>query len=237
MKKIIFVLLLTLGLILFQLVKKPISAQDSTDSSETVRQKVQEKVEQVLKSPRAYIGTITDKVESTIQIKNESGEIQQISVDASATEFVKASKGGTKDIKFTDLAIGDFIVAMGFSRIAGSGSAGKNESGVLDAKRILVTSPNDSSSRNAYIGIVSDVSKNTFTLKTLKEGKTITVKAAERARITINKDGQAVSTKFSDVKEENTAIVVGVLENDVLTARRIHVISVQDKSPSPTPKI
>lgn len=237
MKKIIFVLLLTLGLILFQLVKKPISAQDSTDSSETVRQKVQEKVEQVLKSPRAYIGTITDKVESTIQIKNESGEIQQISVDASATEFVKASKGGTKDIKFTDLAIGDFIVAMGFSRIAGSGSAGKNESGVLDAKRILVTSPNDSSSRNAYIGIVSDVSKNTFTLKTLKEGKTITVKAAERARITINKDGQAVSIKFSDVKEENTAIVVGVLENDVLTARRIHVISVQEKSPSPTPKI
>lgn len=237
MKKIIFVLLLTLGLILFQLVKKPISAQDSTDSSETVRQKVQEKVEQVLKSPRAYIGTITDKVESTIQIKNESGEIQQISVDASATEFVKASKGGTKDIKFTDLAIGDFIVAMGFSRIAGSGSAGKNESGVLDAKRILVTSPNDSSSRNAYIGIVSDVSKNTFTLKTLKEGKTITVKAAERARITINKDGQAVSIKFSDVKEENTAIVVGVLENDILTARRIHVISVREKSPSPTPKI
>ncbi len=237
MKKIIFVLLLTLGLILFQLVKKPISAQDSTDSSETVRQKVQEKVEQVLKSPRAYVGTVTDKVESTVQIKNESGEIQQISVNTGETEFIKVGKTSTKEVKFTDLAIGDFIVAMGFSRIAGSGSVGKNEGDVLDAKRILITAPNDTSNRNAFIGLVTDTAKNTFTIKTLRESKTLTIKPDAKARITTNKDGKVITIKFTDIEKGDKVVVVGILENDTLTARRIHVITATEKSPSPTPKI
>lgn len=68
----------------------------------------------------SYVGTITDISSGAIQIKSDKGGILQI---ATTSDTSYANK--------TDLAIGDYIVAMGFPAV----------NKVLDAKRILTTSP------------------------------------------------------------------------------------------------
>src|SRR3989344_60915 len=126
----------------------------ATDEGDPIREKVREKLEEVKKNPKAYIGTITDKLETSIQIKNALGEIQLISVDSENVDFVKTGKSQTT-IKYNDLAIGDFIIAMGFAT---------NSNGVLAAQRILVSPPFEQPNRSIIIGESDTLGKNTLNL-------------------------------------------------------------------------
>lgn len=97
---------------------------DASESADTIREKVQQKLNQTLHKPTAYIGTITDITDSTIQTKSDENGIEQISISDDT------SYGSDEE-----LAIGDFILAMGY--------LGNNK--VLDAKRIISaerTTPN-----------------------------------------------------------------------------------------------
>ena len=98
MKKTIVILSL---LLLGTLTAVATFAQEtSTDEANSVRDTVQRKVEEARTIPFAYIGTVTDIAEETIQInkyifseaKEDAGEIQQISVDEENTTFVKITK-------------------------------------------------------------------------------------------------------------------------------------------------
>jgi len=77
----------------------------------------------------SYVGTITDISFGAIQIKNDKGGILQLSTTID-TSYVNTLKKNIA-VKETDLAIGDYIVAMGFPAT----------NKVLDAKRILIASP------------------------------------------------------------------------------------------------
>ena len=112
----------------------PIYAQETaTDSSDNeIREKVQEKVEKVLNTPYFYMGTITDISEDTIQIdelllngSQTGSQIQLIATDDSTT-YAKILKTSS-NIDFDEIAIGDFVIAMGF----------KNGQDVIEAKRIM----------------------------------------------------------------------------------------------------
>jgi len=81
------------------------------------------------KKPTAYVGTITDISSGTIQIKDENGDIKQISL-LKDTKFINTLKKNI-EVKSTDLAIGDYIIAMGFV----------NGNKVLKTQRLLITSP------------------------------------------------------------------------------------------------
>lgn len=136
------------------------SAEVST-STDSVRQKVNEKISLIEKSPTAYIGTVTDITDSNIQIKDQNGEIQQIATDKDQTDYVK-NIDTAKTIESTDLAIGDFVIAMGL----------KNGNKVLDGKRIVVTEPFKSSTRTAIFGSITDITKKVVTLKDNSEKET-----------------------------------------------------------------
>jgi len=77
----------------------------------------------------AYLGVVTDIVDSTIQIKNLESEIKQISTENPQVSVVNTKGTNNKAVKLTDVAIGDFIVAMGSVK----------SNSVLSAERILVT--------------------------------------------------------------------------------------------------
>ncbi len=102
---------------------------ESSDSS-SIEEAVSEKIDRAKNMPKAYFGTITDISEGSIQIRSQEGEISQTAVNSETTyaNIVKA----TKEISFSDLAIGDFIVAMGLT----------DGNQILEAKRILVTTSN-----------------------------------------------------------------------------------------------
>jgi len=136
----------------------------ATDEADSVRLKVEEKLANALKNPKAYIGTITDISKSTYQLKNQSGEIEQLSFTEDTT-FVKIDKT-TKSITSDDVAIGDSIIAMGF----------KNGNEVLEAKRILVTELSENTNRNiSLVRIVKDSKASTLKLLDLEKDQIVYV--------------------------------------------------------------
>lgn len=140
----------------FQTKTVPTPASDAS-SEAGIRQKVEAKVADLLNKPKAYIGTVTDITDSTIQIKTMDGEIKQISTANDGVTVVKANPTA-KTVKLTDIAIGDFIVAMGYI----------NSSSVLSAQRILIVDPITEPKITALIGNISDIDKKTTIPKTIK---------------------------------------------------------------------
>lgn len=130
---------------------------NATDTSDTVREKVAQKLKEVSQKSVAYVGSVTDITDSTLQIKSyTSGDVKQISIDKDTTVFV-TDVTSKKTSTFEDLAIGDFIVAMGY----------ENGQQVLLAQRILITSPISQSKITVLDLLVSSIdSKTKLTGKT-----------------------------------------------------------------------
>ncbi len=63
----------------------PTFAQKISTDSTNLNDKVNQKLVEAKQSPKAYIGTVTDKTDGGLQIKSTNGEIQQISVSSSAS--------------------------------------------------------------------------------------------------------------------------------------------------------
>lgn len=205
----------------------------STESSNEIREKVQEKINQAQFQPRAYIGTVTDISESTLQINKftsakpqEAGsEIQQVSVNKDAV-FIQTGKTA-KTVKLSDLAIGDFIIAMGL----------KNGNAVLEASRILITNAIVPASRKAVFGLVKEAKKDSLIINLKQTGDEQTVKQAEKGFVFLVKDGKMTKIKFSDIDEEDTLMAVGITKN-YFEARTIFVISpaTAESNPTVTPR-
>ncbi|OGM76591.1 hypothetical protein A2210_01820 [Candidatus Woesebacteria bacterium RIFOXYA1_FULL_40_18] len=153
----------------------PTPASESSSATDSIRERVQQKVDEVLKKPKAFIGTITDISENTLQIKTATGEIKQSSTTPD-TVFVNSVKTA-KEVKLADLAIGDFVVAMGL----------KNGNEVLEAKRVLITSPVLEPKIKVSMGDGSEVTtaKNTlvFLFGDNKMTKTKTANLKDESRI------------------------------------------------------
>lgn len=217
MKKIIL-----LSLILVLVFRtNPSYAQDSTttpssqnvlNQEESIRNKVREKIEEIKRSPKAYIGTITDISKDSLQIRNMSGEIQLVSFNPDNTSFVQINKV-SKKASFGDLGIGDFTVAMGF----------KNETGVLDAKRVLITNPLKTLTRSVIFGEIVEIDKKTVKILT-KDQKQITLEFPKRWK----------GPEIKELEKSSKVIVVGELKENTLSLRTIVSIPVE---PSPTQTI
>ncbi|HTK03419.1 MAG TPA: hypothetical protein VL401_01465 [Alphaproteobacteria bacterium] len=138
--------------------------------------------EKIVSKPKAYIGTVTDITDSTIQIKI-GGEIKQIST----SDKVTVIKTGTtnKTVKLTDIAIGDFIVAMGYI----------NSSSVLNSQRILITDPITEPKIEAKMGTISDIDKKATLSKALKT-KLKTIKDDEEIVFVVSQEKDVLMLRF-----------------------------------------
>lgn len=181
--------------------------QEATDS---VRKRVQQKVEAALSKPKAYLGTVTDITENTIQIKSTKDEIQQVSVIADETDFIKIGK--TKEaVKYSDVAIGDNIIAMGFI----------NEDVVLDAKRVLLTQPAEPVTNKVIYGEVVEIDRKTVTLKVSDEGQW-TAKFGKKW----------VGPELNELSEGFRVVVAGVADKATLSVRTLFLIPEAAELPS-----
>lgn len=157
--------------------------------------------------PISYIGTVTDISNSVIQIKNDGGDIQQISPIQDAA-FIDLRNNNVKTIQAKDVAIGDFLVAMGT----------KDGNNILSSTRILVTDPLEISTRRAFFGTVSASDPSKLTLTNSKTSEAITVTPNAYLQIT------GGPTRFSGIEDGNTIIAVGEFTNGKLDARTIQVV-------------
>lgn len=166
---------------------------DATSSAETIREKVQQKLSATLNKPTAYIGTITDLTDTTIQVRSEGNGIQQISISDETTYSSDE-----------DLAIGDFIIAMGFV----------NSNKVLDTKRIVTSDDNSPNKTKALWATISTVKGKEVTF-TIPGG-------SEEFDITFPKTW--VGPDIDELSESENYILTGDLADSTLSLRSIFEI-------------
>lgn len=130
------------------------AVNNSTESANSVLDKVRQKVESIRKNPKAILGSVTNKTADTMQVQNINGKIELMSIG----EDIKVTRVGktSTNIKFSDVAIGDFVVGLGFS----SGN------GVLDAKKILITDPLTDPTRQIKFATISQIARKEITTTT-----------------------------------------------------------------------
>jgi hypothetical protein len=183
----------------FQLKTLPTGSPNGEASGTSdIRQKVAQDVANTISRPKAYIGTVTDITDSTIQIKTTASEIKQISVDSQATTVINSTGTATKQVKTTDVAIGDFIVAMGYV----------NTNSVLSAQRILITDPVTEPKINVSIAKVASVTRKVLTVNAVSDNSKDTVQPDVNTDIEAVKDGKSTPDKFSNITAGDVIIYV-----------------------------
>ncbi len=182
----------------FQLsqIPSPTPGNDSTESA--IRQKVAEKVAEALNKPKAYIGVITDIADSTIQIKTMESEIKQISTGEDGISVVNQKGTNNKAVKLSDVAIGDFIVAMGYI----------NSKSVLTAQRILIADPIEEPEIDLGFGTVTDTSKKSVIVTGIKSNEAVTVTPGVKTKIFAYDAGKTSTAKLASITEGDLIIYV-----------------------------
>jgi hypothetical protein len=175
------------------------SPTSSTATGESdINKKVAQKVAQASNRPKAYIGTVTDISDSTIQIKTTDSQIEQIAIGGSGITVVNTKGTNNKALKLTDIAIGDFIVAMGYI----------NGNQVLKAQRILVTDAITDLQIEVSIAKVSSAPKKSLSAASLKDNQALTITPDKNTDIVSPLGGKTKDIKLSDIIMNDLVIFV-----------------------------
>lgn len=187
------------------------SAKTATGSSDLAKE-TQKNVNNVLNKPKAYIGTVTDVTGTTIELKSNKGDIKQIAMNIDTTTVVNITGTNNKTVKTSDIAIGDFIAAMG--------SIGQNS--VLNAQRVLITDALGENKNTVNIGKISTVSRKSVDVGGLTDGKTQTLTPDTKTEVKTIKDGILSVFKFASLKTDDT--VIYTISPDPKTDTRVRTI-------------
>lgn len=172
----------------------PNTATDEASMDESVAQKITE----AKNPPKAYIGTVTDITDSTIQIKTIDSQIQQIATDKYNVSAVNVKGTNNKTVKLADVAIGDFIVAMGY--------VDGNE--VLDVQRILIADEPAKTEIAVSMAKVSNTTKKSLTLTPVNGGETITITPDKNTTLRSFTEGKTKNIKIADFSQSDTVITI-----------------------------
>jgi hypothetical protein len=163
-----------------------------------IRENVAQKVAAAMSQPKVYLGVVTDITSTTIQIKNTVSQIQQISVGSDGITVVNTKGTNNKAVKLTDVAIGDFIVAMGYV----------NGNQVLEAQRILITDPLIDSTLSVAMSKVTKTSAKTLTVSDVKNGQSGTLTPVKTTSLKSVTGGKTSTMKITAVNADDTVISV-----------------------------
>lgn len=193
------------------------SSKEATGES-AIRKRVEEKVAEVINHPKAFLGTVTDITDSSIQIKSIEGDIKQISATSDSTNVVDNRDDSNKEVKLTDIAIGDFLVAMGY----------KGSNNVLISQRILITDPIKNPQLNATIGKVASKNSGTLTVA-INDSETRTISASYLTDIKTFKEGKEMPATISNIANGDIIIFVTDNNNKAPKVRSIFLIQKDQK--------
>ncbi len=198
---------------------------------DNLRERVEEKLTQLINKPRAFVGKITQISNSALTVDSKGG-IKQVKV-TDKTVLIQVADGKPKTIKESDLAVGNFVVAMGYVE----------NKDTLSARRILTMSQDPRQARHPVYGIVQSAKDGTLVVKHPKKDETWTVKTSTKTEVTLKNDGKMGKSDFKSIVEGDRIIAVGIPVKNAaftITAKLIHVIPGEAhgllKSPTASPK-
>lgn len=216
---------------LFLLLAAPTAAQQESTSSvrDLVREKVKEKLENLTRKPTATVGILEQITDSTLEIKTKENKALLASTTKD-TLYFRISAGKKKEIKFDELILGEFVVAMGF----------RNGNEVLEAKRVVTHDKSPIVNKHSVYGVVKATDKSTLTVEHPKTRETWTVKTSSKTTVTAKVDSKMQEVGFDAIKIGDRVTAVGILDSkaqNTLEAKRVHVIPGLARGLlSPTPK-
>lgn len=176
-------------------------SEEASDSA-TLDDKVNEKLAKASNLPTSYIGTVTDITEGSFQIRDENDEIKQISIDNAST-YVNIVKT-TKDIDFSELAIGDYVAALGY----------KSENEILLAKRVLVTTARAETDYTVQLGKIVDINSSAVEITTGPENFNYTITNDTKLRQYDQEDDNLTKISSTIFDENDLAIIISQKDED-----------------------
>jgi hypothetical protein len=185
----------------FQLTTIATPTPGTSTSESDIRANVAEKVAQALSNPKAYIGVVTDIADSTIQIKTPDSQIQQVSIGGNGITVMNVKGTNNKQIKLTDIAIGDFIVAMGYV----------NSNSVLAAQRILVTDPITEPELTISMAKVTTAPKKSLSMTGIKDNTQVTITPDKNTGLESYSSGATKNIKLTAISQGD--LIIYVIDN------------------------
>ena len=202
-----------------------VQAQTATESAspspEVTTQNLKERIERVVQEKKEAIKGAIDRMGT--QKRGFIGEVQRISEE---TISVKTSKGvrivavndpdlaifkNQQPIKLENIAVGDWIVAMGFAE----------EDGTFTPRRLLVSSqtlrPKD---YRLELGNITEVTRTTVTITTRVDGSSQEFTVNRQSKL---QDIQSESITLTDIEVDMQALVVSYTddENQIIQVLRV----------------
>ena len=202
---------------------------------EEIKQKVQERLSKAARPKKAYVGTLSDIAENTLQINTAREGLKMAAVDEE-TEIVRVEKGSQSKVKINELPVGEFVIAMGYLE----GGNGNGNGQVLSAKRVMSSPLPVPDAREVFWGQVANLEKNGDFLLAGEEGKSFQIKTSQKTEYSTVTEGETEEFK-EDLEEGMKVIVVGIpdkKEESLVAALLIHVVAAggaEETSLSPTP--
>lgn len=191
------------------------SSSQTASGENDIRDKVAQKVAEALNKPKAFLGTVTDIADSTIQIKSIDSQIEQISIRGDNIDVVNTTGKANKAVKLSDIAIGDFIVAMGYV----------DTNSVLSAQRILISDAVSEPTIKTFIAKVTDTTTKGLSVSLIPDGSTAEVNPSKNTDVYDFAEGKTTSLKLSAFSEED--IVIYVLDASETTSPVRSIFRVQ----------
>lgn len=176
----------------------PSTTETSASGDAAIRENVAKKVALAMSQPKAYLGVVTDITSSTIQLKNTESQIEQIAIGSQGISVVNIKGTNNKAVKLTDIAIGDFIVAMGYV----------NASQVLEAQRILISDPLKDLALTISFAKVTSVTKNSFTVVDVKGGETQVLAPGKNTVLSSYANGKVTTIKIAVLNVDDQVIFI-----------------------------
>lgn len=183
------------------------------------KEKAREMIEEAKKgSKKAFVGRISEITNTTLVI-----DTYQERKQVKTSEETKIIGLGRKEIKFEDLEIGSFAITMGYLE----------ETGILDARRVVISKKPTVPARLVAFGKVTDKSteEKVLTVKHPSKGTIWTVEVTGTTKITKKIEEKVEKIKFDQIEFDDHLVAIGVpdKEENFLTAKLIHII------PAPSP--
>lgn len=195
------------------------NSSDEEASEESVRDKVQQQLQDVSNKPQAIIGTVTDKTQNGFNVRNGSSELKLVSIDTKQTLFIKSGQT-TKSLPFSDLAIGDYVAAIGY----------QTSNSALEANRVLISSITNTQNYRIFLGKVTKATTRQIDMDILAglDQQNFSVTGFANVDFYSMAVDNTISTiKSSAVKADMVAIVIGTNTNNGISIDSLYAIAAQ----------
>lgn len=190
---------------------------------EGIKDKVEELVEEGQSGQKkAFFGQIADIFNHTVILQTHLGQ-----KTAKIEEDAEIINEGRKEINFDDLEIGTYVIAMGFTETPEK----------LLTKRLVVTPKPLRANRLALIGRITAIENEGLVIEPLGKDTSWEIEITGKTVITQKIDSKIRKVDFEEITENTLVVIGGISKGETeLEAKAIHLLSLPESSPTPTPE-